>query len=115
MATIIGNMVRDENKVTTVTWGPMSQAAGDVGRGAIVGDLIERSVQAIGTNTNTVAIQGSNDGTNWGALGAGITLTIGATNTSPITALPINAKYIRPATPSAGTDTIVIFCGTAAR
>lgn len=95
-----------------VTWTNLVQATSDVGAAADLGQYGgKRSAQAFGTNATTVQIQGSNDGTNWDALGAGVTLTIGAGGTSPITDLPAMARYLRPATPSAAADTDVVIVG----
>lgn len=110
MATIIGNTVID-TRVKSVTWTNLVAATSDVGRGAFMGDCVQRTAKAFGTNGTTVAIQGSNDGANWNALGAGVTLTIGATGSSPVTNLPENALFLRPATPSAAADTDVVVIG----
>lgn len=111
MATITGVRVNADDRVSTVTWTNLVQSTTDVGRGVRVADLQDLTVQAIGTNATTVEIQGSNDGTNWAALGAGLTLTIGASGSSPVTAIAVKALYLRPATPSAAADTDVIIAG----
>lgn len=111
MATIAGNRVDGDDGSVTVIWTNLAQATSDVGGPAYIGDLVDVCVQARGTNTNTVEIQGSNDGSVYAALGAGQTLTIGASTSSPIQNLLARAKYIRPNTPSAGADTDVILVG----
>ena len=77
----------------------------------MVGDLDRLDIQAFGTNATTVVIQGSNNGTSWEALGAGVTLTIGATGFSPVTALAVRPRFLRPSTPSAAADTDVVVVG----
>lgn len=108
MATIVPALNSDDKGVLIATWTNLVNATSDVGRGVFVGNFPEKTIQAIGTNATTVVIQGSNDGTNWNTLGAGLTLTVGATGSSPVTRIPENPLYIRPSTPSAGADTDVI-------
>lgn len=112
MATI--NAVRtehDDGRTVSVSWTNLVQATSDVGAGAMVGDLDRLDIQAFGTNATTVEIQGSNDGTNWNALGAGVTLTVGASGSSPVTSLAVRPRFLRPNTPSAGADTDVVVVG----
>lgn len=111
MATIAVAQVLHENGIEVATWTNLANASSDVGAKAMLAKHTTRTAQAVGTNGTTVAIQGSNDGTNWNTLGAGVTLTIGATGSSPVTNLPENALYLRPATPSAASDTDVVIVG----
>lgn len=111
MATITGALVNQDDRVEVATWTNLVQATSDVGKGIRVAHLQELVVQAFGTNATTVEIQGSNDGVTYNALGAGVTLTIGASGSSPATALTVKPLYIRPATPSAGADTDVVLVG----
>ncbi len=111
MATIVPTYVRSEDGAVVITWTNLVNATSDVGRAALTGNLRDLTIQAVGTNGTTVVIQGSNDGTNWNTLGAGVTLTVGATGSSPATALTVNPLYMRPSTPSAAADTDVILVG----
>lgn len=111
MATIAAARVDRDDGATVITWTNLVQATSDVGDEVYIGDLVDVSVQALGTNATTVEIQGSNDGTNFAALGAGMTLTIGASGSSPITNLLARALLVRPNTPSAAADTDVVLIG----
>lgn len=111
MATIAATKVEREDRGTVITWGALSQVSADVGNGVFIGDITDISVQAVGTSTNTVAIQGSNDNVHFEILGAGLTLTIAAGGQSPVQPLPARPLYIRPGTPSAGVNTIVTVGG----
>lgn len=113
MATIGGTITQRPDGGFLMVWGALSQAGSDVGQAIYVGNLCSLVVQAQGTNTNTVALEGSLDGTNWSPLGSGLTLTIGASGFSPITQVSVIPAFIRPATPSAGTNTVVRMSGAA--
>lgn len=106
MATIKGTRTDLDNGGVVITWPTLAQASADVGSGVFVGDLDDVVAGAEGTNTNTVAMQGSVDGTNFTALGAGLTLTIGASGHSPVLAVSPKPIYIRPSTPSANTASV---------
>lgn len=111
MATIAVSQVLREDGIEIATWTNLANATSDVGAKAMLSKHRTRTAQAFGTNATTVVIQGSNDGTNWNALGSGVTLTIGATGSSPVTNLPENPLYLRPSTPSAAADTDVVIVG----
>lgn len=80
---------------STFTWGPL--ANGDDGAAVQYGAFTDRSVQFRGTfgTGGTVALEGSNDGTNW------VVLTDPQGNTISKTAASIEAiteatRYVRP-------------------
>lgn len=112
MATITPTLTDDFKKnFLMATWTNLTNAGSDVGKGVNFSGHPRMSVQALGTNATTVEIEGSLDGVNYEALGAGLTLTIGASGSSPVTDIPVPARFIRPATPSAAADTDVIVVG----
>lgn len=109
MATIRGNRVDRDDRGVAITWAGLANATSDVGGGAYIGDLEDVTVQAItGTSADTEVIQGSNDGVSWAPLGAGLTLTIAVSTFSPVTAVTPKPLYIRPATPSAHSVTVIV-------
>lgn len=111
MATIAGVRSDPDNKSVSITWTNLVQSTSDVGSGIYIGDLEDVTAQAIGTSGTTCVIQGSNDGVNFNTLGAGITLTIGASGSSPVLAITPKPLFIRPATPSAAADTDIVISG----
>lgn len=115
MATIAAVHVQRDDLSEVVTWTDLVNATSDVGNKVAIPQCRDISVQAFGTNATTVVIQGSNDGTNWNNLGSGLTLTIGATGSSPVTRVPEHPLFIRPSTPSAGVNTDVVLVATGCR
>lgn len=110
MATRTGIRVDHDNGVTTITWTGLAAATSDVGSLVDVGDLENLTAQASGTNTNTVALQGTNlnNASAASALGAGVTLTIGSNGYSPPLAVSPQPRFIRPTTPSANSVNVVV-------
>jgi hypothetical protein len=111
MATINPTRVDRNDGGVVITWAALVNATSDVGQGVFIGDLVDVAVQAVGTNATTVEIEGSNSGDDYNDLGAGQTLTIGASGSSPVQNILARALFIRPATPSAGANTDVILSG----
>lgn len=98
----------EEGNIAIATWVDLDSAGSDTGKPVNMASYPEKSVQAKGANTNTVALEGSNDGTNFTALGSGLTLTVGASGYSPVTRIPENPLYIRPASPSAANIQVIV-------
>jgi hypothetical protein len=100
---------------TLITWAGLTQASADVGDGAMTNKYPERTVQAIGTFGvgGSMALQGSNDGTNWGALKDAYGVLIALTTSVPV-AIGDNPLFIRPAI-TAGDGTTNLSCLVAAR
>lgn len=97
MAERAANTVREDNGIQTITWTGLLDT--DTGAAALIGPAEELSVQVTGVyNGATLAIEGSNDGVTWGALGSGIAITVG----SAIVRIPERPKYIRPNAGAAG-------------
>lgn len=103
-ATQVDNPIQRQ---TTITWASMADA--DTGAGVLIGDLDDIAVQSFGDATAMVW-QGSQDGTNWGALGSGLSQTITST-ISPVDAVTVKAKYVRP-NPTGGSASTAILTGT---
>lgn len=108
MATRPGTRSDNNSRQTLISWTGL--AATDDGDGVYVGDLDSLAAQAIGDATSVV-MEGSMNGTTWAALGAGVTLTLAA-GTSPVTALGMIPRYVRPRATGAGAGTAVHLSGT---
>ena len=108
MATISGTMDSQGEGIVVATWAGM--AGGDVGSKMKLASFSDKTVQAIGDATG-VAIQGSNDGTNWFALTdpSGTTIAL-AGATFDMALIRENPLYIRPSV-TGGSDTDVIIVG----
>jgi len=115
MATIVPVRVDRPDGGVIITWTNLVNSTSDVGRAVYIGDLDDVSVQAVGTSATTCIIQGSNDGTSFNILGAGVTVTVGATGNSPVLPLLAKPMFLRPATPSAASDTDIIVVGARRR
>lgn len=99
MAVITPTSVTREDGMKVVTWGPL--ASGDTGAPVIVGPYFDISVQrTVGAGTCTM--EGSNDGTLFGALGAGVVAdgTIKQYLERPL--------FIRPNVTVSGGNTVVL-------
>lgn len=105
MATPVGKQTDDIDNTVVFTWETL--ANGEVGTAVYTGNLTEMSAQALGDATS-IAIHGSNDGTNFAALGTAVVLTIASSKT-PVVSLLQFPRYVRPvATGGADTDVILI-------
>jgi len=102
MSTINPTLTIQNDGVMVCTWASITE--NDTGRGAQMARFPDRTVQAIGdfTTSGAISMEGSNDGTNWGALhdptGAAIVLTA----LTQIALIVENPLYVRPRA-SAGT------------
>lgn len=107
MATITGKLADINHGVVLASWDNM--AAGDIGTPAEMVTFGDKTAQAVGDATG-VAIQGSNDGTNWFPLtdAAGTTIALaGATNAMAL--VRENPRYVRPvATGGTSTDVTIV-------
>lgn len=85
----------DEGMVQCDWIGPLANA--ETGNAAQAGRWPTKSVQAVGTfgAAGSVAIEGSNDGTNWFALDDSLGVVIALTAATPISDILQNTKHIR--------------------
>lgn len=99
------------DKAIVVSW---VLAGGDVGVPFEYPVLADRSVQFVGSfGAGSIAIEGSNDGTNWASLNDLQGTTLGAVTTSSIEGITELTRYIRPKNNNAGTVTITLFAKAA--
>lgn len=105
MAVRLGVRETESNDITTLTWLGLTQASADTGGGVQCGDLEGLVAQITGTlgAGGAVPIEGSNDGTTWGAMVPALSLA--ALNV--ITPIPTVPKFIRPGT-TAGDGTTLL-------
>jgi hypothetical protein len=111
----VTQVTRDDGMVVW-TWAALNEVGGtlDTGAPVVPGNVDGLTVQGTGNyDTNAVVtMQGSNDGTNWFAIGSGT--LVAATNFRTIAERPL---YIRPAvtTVGAGDATAVVVVMVGAR
>ncbi len=109
MAVIPATVTRLPNGYTKITWLTLTQ--GDTGQPVNVAQYPDRTVQATGTfsGSGTIAIQGSNDLSTFGALRDLQGSTIALANTVPIV-IAENTEQIRPSVSSGdGSTDIDVF------
>jgi hypothetical protein len=105
-------MDRQGSGRVVITWATM--ADGDTGAVVKASQYPDKTVQATGDAT-TVALQGSNDGTNWFALTDPSGMEIGlAGATFDLAMVRENPLYIRPSC-TGGSDTDVVVVGQTER
>ncbi len=106
MAVKTGTRVRTTEGVVVYTWSDLDSTTSDTGTPMLLQDEGDVDVQLIGTlSGSVVAMQGSNDGTNWAAITMSPTPLVAAT----ISRLSQRAKFIRPSiTGGTGVDLVVI-------
>lgn len=95
-----------EDTYLTATWTGLDN--GDTGKPV---DVRRYSKISVGCSTGTIGtstLQGSQDGSTWGALGAG--LTIAASNR--VDDVPVAAAYLRPNVGAGGSGATVILKAT---
>lgn len=99
------------DKAIVVSW---VLGSGDVGVPFEYPVLADRSVQFVGTwNAGNIAIEGSNDGTNWSPLTDLQGTALGAVSANGIEGITEITRYIRPRNATAGTVTITLFAKAA--
>lgn len=102
MAVKPATMVINENGTAVVTWANLDN--GDTGAPVDVSRWPELSVQKT-AGAGTIALQGSNDNSTWGALGAGIAPD------GTIKRVPEHPLYLRPSATVADDNTVVLVAG----
>jgi len=94
MASIANTQVKQDDGTILVTWTPLTEA--DTGLGAALARHPDRTVQVIfASGSGTVRIEGSNDGSNWGALSDHANETLDITDATP-RLIAQNPRYLRP-------------------
>jgi hypothetical protein len=91
----VSDLPNKQDKAAEVRWGPM--ANGDDGNAVEMVEYADRSIQVIGTfgAGGSIALQGSNDGSNWTTLNdpQGLPLDISSSKIESIQEL---ARFMRP-------------------
>lgn len=88
-----------EDGTTIATWSDLD--VGDTGKPVRVANYRDVSVQRT-AGAGTVTMEGSNDGTLYGAIGAGVSAD------GTIKGVPERPLYIRPSSAGAGNNTVVL-------
>lgn len=103
MATALAKQTVDNFGVAVVTW---TLSTGDVGAAVAMANYSDKTIQSTGDLTSS-AVQGSNDGVNWGALNdlGGVAISL-VGNSAPIT-IRENPRYIRTGIAVGGSAAVI--------
>lgn len=115
--TVITPTIEPTDDGLVITWS--SLAAGDTGASVSVPNFERRDIQLIGMDGNSdVALDGSNDNTNWTQLRS-LTTTPQLSGWIPIprSSMSVEPRYVRPAVLSGTTVsvTLIMFCSKGVR